>query len=142
MEKNYLEEKLILRDEKILVVDDIPKWIQIARNNLNYYGCPSESIRFSDNIADAFKEYEKKKTTFILTDINFDKENLEDTQGLDLINMLREDGYIDLVVAMSSLEEIAQESKDAGANYFIDKRTFVEGMDNFVKWYCRYKKIK
>jgi len=133
--------KPIFKKEKVLVVDDIPKWLKVAGDNLNYYGCPLEKIVTAENVEEAFRKYSEQYPTLIMTDINFDVKNLEDTQGLSLIKRLREDGYESPLVAMSSLRgDIEQRTKNAGADYFIDKKDFVSGMDNFVEWYSKYKK--
>ena len=128
---------LILRNERVLVVDDIPKWLKVARDNLNYYGCTPNNIINAENIEEAFEKYQKQKPTLVLADINFDTENLKDTQGLSLIKRLRKNYYTNPIIAMSSLVgDIGQRTIEAGADYFIDKQDFVKGFDNFIKWYA------
>ena len=132
------EVKPILSREKILVVGDIQKWLKIARDNLEYYGCPPKNIVYSENVENALRQYQEQRFTFILTDINFDIENIEDTRGLNLIQKIRNDGYAHPIIAMSSLTgNIGQRTIDAGANLFIDKKDFVCGFDDFVEWYSK-----
>ncbi|MFH1585696.1 MAG: response regulator [archaeon] len=128
--------KPILRNERVLVVDDIPKWIKVAKDNLDYYGCPLENIVTAEDVQQGYKIYEKEHPTLIMTDINFDVDNLEDTQGLDLIRRIREGYYPHPIVAMSSLKkDIKERSLASGANYFINKNDFVGDFDYFMKVY-------
>ncbi len=134
------KENSILKDERIIVVDDIPKWRKTARDNLIYYGCSLDNIINAENPEEALIKYQTQKPTLALIDINFDKDDIRDTQGLDLIRKLREDGYTNPLIAMSSLVgDIGQRTIDAGADYFIDKRNFVKGFDEFVDWYTKRK---
>jgi len=131
----------VFRNERVLVVDDFEKWLKIARNNLEYYGC--KEIVESIEPLDANKIYQKENFPLAFVDINFDKDNLEDTQGLDLIGHWREQEYIrdggikKIIVAMSSLkdEDIKLMALASGANYFIDKEHFTDDFDRFVDWY-------
>ncbi len=130
----------IFREERVLVVDDLEKWLKVASDNLRYYGC--KEIIEATNPSDAVKKYFEVNPTMAMIDINFDTDNLEDTQGLDLIGHLREQEYIreekikQVIVAMSSLrDDIKLRALASGANYFIDKRKFVKDFDGFVEWY-------
>lgn len=132
----------ILKEERVLVVDDFEKWLKVAENNLRYYGC--EDIIKSTNPLDANKKYSEVNPTIAMIDINFNPDDLEDTQGLDLIGHLREQEYLKdgkikkVLVAMSSLkEDIKLRALDSGANYFIDKERFAEDFDGFVDWYVK-----
>ncbi len=132
----------VFREERVLVVDDLEKWLKVARENLRYYGC--EEIIEATNPLDAVKKYSKVNPTMVMIDINFDPDNLEDTQGLDLIDHLREQEYIregktkQVIAAMSSLRgDIKLRALASGANYFIDKKKFVEDFDGFVDWYVK-----
>ncbi|MFH0808789.1 MAG: response regulator [archaeon] len=126
----------IFQNQRVLVVDDIKKWIKVAKDNLTYYGCPLENIIAAEDVENGFTKYLEQHPTFSMVDINFNKHNLEDVQGLDLIRKLRKNDHESLIMAMSSLVgNIEERTKQAGANYFIDKQDFVGGFDNFVKWY-------
>lgn len=131
----------VFREERVLVVDDLEKWLKVASDNLRYYGC-EEIIKSTDPL-DANRKYFEVNPTMSFIDINFDIENLEDTQGLDLIGHLREQEYLGknkfkIIVAMSSLkEDIKLRALASGANYFIDKSKFTEEFDRFVEWYKR-----
>ena len=126
----------IFQNERVLVVDDITKWIETTKGNLTYYGCTLENITTAGNTREALERYEN--TTLIITDINFDINNLEDTQGLDLIKELRHNEYSNPIIAMSSLTgNIKERTIDVGANYFLDKRNFIKDFDKFAKWYTR-----
>ena len=128
----------ILRNEKVLVVDDFQEWLNVARNNLVYYGCPLERIVTAKNIEEGFRKYKNENPTLNFIDINFNPDNLKDTQGFGLIRRLRGDNYTHPIIAMSSLtENIRERVLDAGANFFIGKMNFVEDFDRFIEWYSQ-----
>jgi len=130
----------VFRNKKILVVDDIQKWLDVSKENLKYYGC--EDIITAENPETAYIKYTKQKPEIILTDINFDTENLEDMQGCYLIKKLRDEKYQNPIIAMSSLTgDIKQKTFDFGADFFINKKDFIEEFDSFVRWYKLNKKL-
>ena len=129
----------VFANERVLVVDDLEKWLGVSTNNLVYYGCQRENIFWAYNIQDGERIYTAKKPPIAMVDINFDINNLEDTQGLMLISRMKKIKSNGLIIAMSSLTDISPRTLEAGADYFIQKgRQFTEEFDGFVGW---YKKI-
>ncbi len=136
LEKTTKKGQPVFREERVLVVDDLEKWLGVARDNLRYYRC--EEIIEASNPLDAVKKYSEVKPTMAMIDINFDVNNLTDTQGLGLISKIREDDPQIPILAMSSLrEDIKVRALASGANYFIDKEKFVEDFDGFIDWYIK-----
>ncbi|MBU2104756.1 MAG: response regulator [Nanoarchaeota archaeon] len=126
----------IFREAKVLVVDDLEKWLNDATNNLIYYGCKRENILWAYDVKNGERIYIAERPPVSLVDINFDVDNPEDTQGLSLIQKIKEIKSKGVVVAMSSLTDIESRTRDAGADYFIQKgKQFTANFDGFVEWY-------
>jgi len=126
----------VFRDKKILVVDDLEKWLKDTSNNLIYYGSERKNIYWAYDIKEGERVYYTEKQPIAITDINFDKNNIKDTQGLVLIPKMRGINPEGIIVAMSSLKNIEQKTLEAGADYFIQKgNQFIENFDRFVEWY-------
>jgi len=150
---NYLEQftkgrKPNLEQERVLITDDLEKWLDVATDNLVYYGCKKENISRVDNVEEGKEIYGLKKPSLVFTDINFDVNNSEDVQGLDLIRYLILSTPIgrnrkESIVTMTSLKgDIRKRAFSSGTDYFIDKEDFVQEMERFVERYVRDMAIK
>jgi len=126
----------ILREERVLVVDDLKKWHRDATNNLLYYGCEEGNIFRAYDIREGEGIYIAKKPSMVLADINFDIMDKGDTQGLEFIQWLRKERFSNPLIAMSSLTDVGARALKVGADYFIQKgKQFTERFDEFVEWY-------
>jgi len=126
----------VFKDERVLVVDDLEKWLDVATNNLLYYGCKRENIFWAYNTKEGERIYTAERFPIAMVDINFDIENVEDTQGLVLLPKMRAIRPEEIIVAMSSLTDIQPRTLKAGADYFIQKgKQFTDNFDGFVEWY-------
>ena len=133
--KYTYEKEPIFKNERVLIVDDYEKWLKVATNNLLYYGCEKQNIFRAHNIREGKRIYSTKKSLITITDINFDQNNLEDTQGLEFISEIREINPSGIIVAMSLSIGVRQKTLESGADYFINKGSFTENFDSFVEWY-------
>jgi len=126
----------VFADEKVLVVDDLEKWLNTATNNLVYYGCKRENILWAYDIKEGERVYLAELPPLVMVDVNFDINNLKDTQGLVLIPKMKAIEPKGIIVAMSSLIDIRQRTLEVGADYFIQKgKRFTDNFDGFVEWY-------
>lgn len=142
--KPYLEGK------KILAVDDFEKWLKVVKHNAEYYGAREKDIFFAYNIQEGKRIYTLEKPRIVVSDINFAADDSINREGLELISFmhrakLKEGNFsrsLLSIVAMSSLDpEIEKATKFAGADYFINKRTFSDQWDSCVKQMHEYWKF-
>ena len=131
-----------LEGKTILAVDDFEKWLNVVKSNAEYYGAREKDLFFAQDIKEGDRIYVLEKPDIVISDINFDKNDLRDIQGLEWIGHLREREYFrtgkikQVISAMSSLEEdIKLRALALGANYFINKREFSSDFDGFIEWY-------
>ncbi|MBR9702009.1 response regulator [Candidatus Pacearchaeota archaeon] len=129
------KENKYLANERILIVDDIEEWLEITKNNAVHYG--AQDIINAKNVKDGERLYCEVSPTIVFADINFDKKDLANQEGLSLIEKISESRSEDLIalVAMSSLQAIEDATKKTGADYFINKKSFMEDFDGFIETY-------
>lgn len=129
----------LLQNSKILVVDDMEKWHEVAKANLNHYGFANLSKAYT--LEEGRKIYTVKNPELIITDINFDPKNPGDPinnrgnlEGLILAKEIKITDPTKLVIIMSSIEDGAREAaKAVGADYFIQKQQFRGEFDKLMQ---------
>lgn len=121
-----------LAEEHVVVLDDLEKWRKVATNNLTHYGC--NNITYFKTKEGIITTY-NPRTTIALLDINLDIQDEQNREGLKVCQFFKQTSPNITIVVMSSLENIATEAKERGADFIIRKSNFVQDFDTFVNQY-------
>lgn len=124
-----------LEGKKILAVDDFEKWLKTVKGNAEYYGARERDIFFAYNAKEGERVYTLERPDIVISDINFDANDLRNRDGLGFISFVNTNRVSGLALAaMSSLDPtIKEEALRAGADYFINKKDFTSDWDFFVE---------
>lgn len=123
-----------LTSEYIIILDDLEKWKSIVTNNLTYYGC--NNIIYFKTKEEIITSY-NPNTTIAFIDINLDTQDKQNREGLKVCKFFKQNVPKTTIVAMSSLENMANASRENGADFFIQKTNFVQDFNSFIKQYTR-----
>jgi len=125
-----------LANDYVAVLDDREKWRKVTANNLNHYGCNNITyFKTKNNIIKAHQLNNIQTPDVAFLDINLNPNNSRNREGLEVCQFFRENIPDTTIVAMSSLENIAEEAKKNGANFIIQKKNFVQDFDTFIQQY-------
>jgi hypothetical protein len=141
-----------LDGERLLIVDDHQKWLDTASNNAIYHGV--KEIYKAKSTLEGINIWTIERPSIIITDINFDENDLTNNDGLGLLEKIFYENprlpYKEFLiknpnlpfptqtlVAMSSIQNIEKIAREKGANYFLNKKNFVNDFDNFAFQYLK-----
>lgn len=126
----------ILINDRVTILDDIEKWRKVTTNNLSHYGCNKITyFKNKNNIIETYQSNNIQTPNIAFLDINLNPKDPQNKEGLKVCQFFKETIPNTTIVAMSSLENIAQEAKKSGANFIIQKKNFVQDFDTFVQQY-------
>jgi len=153
---NQVTEKrpFVLNNDRILIVDNDQKWLDVVCRNAEYYG--AKEIYQTKSPSKGMYFWEVERPSIIFIDINFNEKDLTNKEGLDLLEQLSykiqklpDKKYLEknpdidfpttTLVAISSFKGMRGFAKKAGANYFIRKKNFIRDFEGFV-W--NYHKVR
>jgi two-component SAPR family response regulator len=127
-----------LERKSAAILDDIEKWRNIARDNLTFYGCIDISyFESKSDIVDAYGSEKVIAPDMAFLDINLDIVDVWNREGLEVCQFFRNTHPKTTIVLMSSLEEIAKESRKVGPDFIIRKKCFKDDFDTFIKHYAQ-----